>query len=74
MHLSNQLKNKRYFFEPSLTPIRVQAAYSLACLVFSNSNTHGYPQEQWITVSSPYPPPPGQFPHSPHEAEVKFFS
>ncbi|AHA63867.1 ybhU protein [Escherichia coli EC1846] len=45
MQLSNQLKNKRYFFEPSLTPIRVQAAYSLACLVFSNSNTHGYPQE-----------------------------
>ncbi|EAS9708919.1 hypothetical protein EOI45_17950 [Salmonella enterica] len=43
--LYNLLSEKGYFLKPSFAPIYSQAASPLAYVVFSNSNTQGYPQE-----------------------------
>ncbi|EGT4254289.1 hypothetical protein D8W73_09440 [Citrobacter amalonaticus] len=71
MILYNALLNIGYFVKTAFAPIRLEAAYSLACLVFSNSNTQGYPQEWWITACRPYGLPPGKFPVRPARAPIK---
>ncbi|ABV13471.1 hypothetical protein HMPREF0208_00046 [Citrobacter koseri] len=39
--------------------------------MFSNSNTQGYPQEWWITASSPYGLPPGKIARTPLDEGLK---
>ncbi|QDY41395.1 hypothetical protein D8B20_05575 [Candidatus Pantoea soli] len=55
MLLNNSLILMAMTPKPSFAAECMQAAYFLACARFSVANTQGYPQEWWITESSPAP-------------------
>jgi hypothetical protein len=67
------LIKKENIEKPRFASICTQAASSLAYREFSNSNAHGYPQEWWITTSSPTPQPLAQNVPAPQKAPVKIF-